>query len=70
MQSLKKIQAWAQMKVPPWLYYIKEHSYKYIQCARERLYLNSKHWVEHYHDIHLYTYRPEVDNMLDVVYED
>ena len=29
-----------------------------IQWARERLYLNSKHLVDHYRDIHLYTYRP------------
>ena len=35
-----------------------KHSYKYIQCARERLYLNSKYWVYHYLNIHLYTYRP------------
>ena len=34
------------------------HSYKYIQCARESLYLNSKQWVDHYCDIHLYTNRP------------
>ena len=29
-----------------------------MQCARERLYLNSKHSLVHYRDIHLYTYRP------------
>ena len=40
------------------MYYIKKHSYTYIQCAPERLYLNSKYWVDHYRDIHLYTYRP------------
>ena len=28
-----------------------------MQCARERLYINSKHWVDHYRNIHLYTYR-------------
>ena len=38
------------------LYYIKKHSY--LQCARERLYINSKQWVDHSCDIHLYTYRP------------
>ena len=50
--------SWVIYTMQIWVYYIKKHSYKYMQCARERLYLNSKHWVKHYRDIPLYTCRP------------